>query len=1163
MAAPAPPRLDEYLLLMHPLLSKHSTDMERALAFALSNFSTIVIFSSLGWMILRAWQVLSKPSDALIDLLGIEVPSPPALALHGIKADGVILNWKAPDLQKSAGVRYALFVNGIHVSDLSPLETSIAVADLKPGTNYIIRVVAVNPLNFEAKSEPIHVQTREAGTGDFFRKRDSQDAGAEGAATSAAEKSDTVPTVRSYKLLGDASAAAAAAPTMMREHSGSISQGGRKSISGRRISAAASHEHGLQESVDEGEETVRELTAKLDKLNQEIEGAREDIAKEDDEFHEQQTGLNLSKGELKQAVTDKESASKALKKQVADLGGQNSSAQAKRQAAERRLLSKQEERLKLHEDIRRWEKEVVLMRADAESLAEKKLTARSEADEELEKLRAEVAEETATNKTMEEEVRQARTEVKELENQKVHMDQEGTDEVHAPAPLRQGSDSDWQARLNMLQYNYQFAFSKLEQARNFCAQAQARQDDWERRRAAEPHMFLSPPMMDFHLRKRHSGNRPQRSMSLRNTELNPQSSPFEMSSPPPYSAAVSNNISPPFASVSPFFNMMNGTVIPPHDISTGMTQEQVDQLTGGGPTSPSIAGALLPSGLLGDDEPSRLGSLDSGSSQSSPLASNALPGLGAPQTREHAHRDPQSPISNTSRSPSVFASPRESSTHLPFAFNSDGVFDSDRRSIRSTTSSMRPRDTAIGNTSTKFAHIFGFNRQRGKTASGEGPTLGSLRNSESQSFPRQDFEDIESTASRRRGSHSGGTWRDQLQNPFSRSTNKEPVAEAGAPRRRFGIFGPKTGEMPDSPRPGSTASSENQLPRPSANSSSRFGWGAPGDGPFGPRSSTAIGADWGMAAASGWSRHPSRRPSIHGSTHAFSIHEDFPSTADDELAPPRRRSPKLAPIGTRPTSQISTNSTEKPKLNPAAPSFKLSLFGRERKAAEEADKPAKKGKSKKESPKDKLDSRSTSPLPIAEPSSPYPPSSHDAHDLSPPNDPSRFSKDGAPSISTFDTASEPRTSLERTPSRASELTPKETFMQKLSRKSSASMFNFPMSFSSGSKDKSARFPSKKIPSTEAVGGTPDETDEEGGAASGAKTALTPKMVEGGLSPLVGATSAGREAREAAAAGKEKFSFRRSLTGRRKGERAPSIQESETGDEGETTEDEVSGSVVLV
>ncbi|KIW08722.1 uncharacterized protein PV09_00665 [Verruconis gallopava] len=1131
-AAPLLLRRDESLLLLHPLLPPSGTrlsEMERFIAFVLSNFSTIAIFSALGWLTLRGYNVLSKPSQILIDLLGIEVPSTPVLALHGIKADGVILNWKAPDLQKSSGMKYALFVNGINVSELSPLETLIAVTDLKPSTNYIIRVVASNSLNFSTQSEPIHVQTRSASSQDFFRKRD----GIDHTPDEPAKVEEGVPSVRSYKLLGDTSAQQATPPTVNREHSGSISQH-RKSTGARRISAAANQEpgHAAQEA-DEGEETVRELTAKLDKLNQEIEAAKEDITREDEEFQDQQGALNLSRSELKQAVTDKEGASKALKKQVADLSGQNSSAQSKRQAAERRLQAKQDERQKLRDDIKKWESEMVTLRADAAQLLEKKVLARQEADNELERLRKELADQTAANKAMEEEVRKARSEVKQLQNQRDRLDQEVADDIRAPAPTRQGSDAEWAVRLQQLQNYYTRAHQQLEAARHFAMHAQLRQQEWERKREAEPHLFIpiNVPSMDFAPPRRRDSNRRSRTMSLRNTELNPQSSPFEMSSPPPYSAAVSS-ISPAFASVSPFFNMMNGAPMA-HDITAGMTQEQVDQLTGGGPTSPSIAGALLPSGLLGDDEPSRLNSVASASSRDSPMASHALPGLGAPQTLEHVNKDPASPDSNPSRSPSVFASPRESSTHLPFNFNSEHVFDSDRRSVRSNTSSMRPASTMIGNTTTKFAHIFGFNRQRGKTTSDEGPPLGTLKHSESQSFPRQDLADIGSAATRRRGSHSGGTWRDQLQNTFSRSANKESVGESlPAPRKRFGIFGPKIEDSPSSPRPGSTASSEHQLPKPSADGSSRFGWGAPGD-PFGPRN---IGAEWGLAAASSWSRHPSRRPSVHGSAHGFVVDDSLPDP-DPNLAPPRRREAKLAPIGTRPASQVSTNSADKTKLNPNAPSFKISIFNREKKPGDEAgdsvEKP-KKGKNKKEPPKEK-DSRSASPT-LLEPSSPNPPSSHDANDLSPPD--GRFSKDGAPSISTFDTASEPRTSLERTPSRASEMTPKETFMQKLSRKSSATMFQFP----SFTKEGKSRFSAKKGPalastSAELIGGTPDETDEEGKTASG-------------LSPLIGTTSAGKEAK------KEPFSFRRSLTGRRKGDKAPSMQESERDEDEVEIEEEV-------
>jgi hypothetical protein len=57
--------------------------------------------------------VLSKPSEELISLLGLEVPIPPALSLAGIRANGVILNWKPPEQQKTSIVKHHINVNGV------------------------------------------------------------------------------------------------------------------------------------------------------------------------------------------------------------------------------------------------------------------------------------------------------------------------------------------------------------------------------------------------------------------------------------------------------------------------------------------------------------------------------------------------------------------------------------------------------------------------------------------------------------------------------------------------------------------------------------------------------------------------------------------------------------------------------------------------------------------------------------------------------------------------------------------------------------------------------------------------------------------------------------------------------------------------------------------
>lgn len=62
--------------------------------------------------------MVTKPTEELVGLLGIEIPIPPTLALAGIKADGFLLHWTAAE-QKNQIVKYKLYVNGINRMDLS------------------------------------------------------------------------------------------------------------------------------------------------------------------------------------------------------------------------------------------------------------------------------------------------------------------------------------------------------------------------------------------------------------------------------------------------------------------------------------------------------------------------------------------------------------------------------------------------------------------------------------------------------------------------------------------------------------------------------------------------------------------------------------------------------------------------------------------------------------------------------------------------------------------------------------------------------------------------------------------------------------------------------------------------------------------------------------
>ena len=521
------------------------------------------------------------------------------------------------------------------------------------------------------------------------------------------------------------------------------------------------------------------------------------------------------------------------------------------------------------------------------------------------------------------------------------------------------------------------------------------------------------------------------------------------------------------------------------------------------------AGALLPAGLFGDDlgltedEDDDLGPPRSSSLDPSPNLRHVLPGLGAPGTIDRS-QDPISPVSPQSRSPSAsaFASPRESAGELQCYPNTDNNVDSDRRSIRSTTSSS----FMINPQASRFGGLFGLNRARGKTFSDDGPALGSLKPSQSQSLPRQEHDADATGNSRRRGSHSEGAWYDS----FIR-TKTQPVDSSSSPKhvatrkRPFNMFGTKGDpwptsvlgfERPSSPRQGSTYSGEGMaLPRPSTESQTRFGWSVDA---FGARSSP-LGVDWSVnnTNITSWSRMPSRRPSLQHGSSANLVGDDM--LHDDVLDfPSNTRSPTQAPIGTRPQSSASHMPSQQsisslppipptpPKqLNPAAASFTMLQLVKKteedkaekaKKAAEKAaEKEAKKAeKAEKREEKEKKARAEKAEKAARRERKVSASDAGDSRDATSPHYDSRMSRD-TPSISTADASeASPRESLERSISHTASDNAgsigKESFMQKLTRKGSTNHFlTFSKKNALVSKSKGSDVP-----------GTPDEADESNG-----------------------------------------------------------------------------------
>ncbi|KAF2664021.1 hypothetical protein BT63DRAFT_460320 [Microthyrium microscopicum] len=1041
--------------LWHPHYAS-SSPMDQYSSFASSWLGSTIICAALAWILYRATQVLLKPTDELISLLGLDVPVAPTLSLAGLKADGFILHWKALD-QRSVGVKHNLLVNGVNVGELSLQDPSIEICGLLPDRGYVIRVAAVNGLNFSDNSEPLQIHTKPASSRDFFREigQDGNDDPVSGIS------------IRPYKALLDTLSGSQAPTPMQREHSGSLSQ--KRNAPRRQTQSAPSiidlHSHPIP-TLPESEDSIRELTEKLDRIRADTDQHESQMRSEEEKYQAEYETLTTSLQDIQQQLQDKSNATRKLNQQVAALVTEESTARKTKAAIDRQLEKVTHERQKMKDDMGRWEKEAIEADERIAQLSKEQEKYQEHAQKKIVDFKEKLAAESAKNKTMEDHIRQTVAQIKELEEEKKKVDGEYDDTTTGAMPNADEEES-FKQRMLELQSRYSLLFHQQQQLRTALINDSQLLESWKQYYAAQkqayqvPHIDIAPP-------RRNSGRR--RAPSL-NSQRRPSYQNYEPATSATYGQTGFSGISPSFHTISPFINITNGMTLP----ADNMTMSPVDseQMLSNAPTSPSAVTTLLPSDLLGDDE-SRFGdsearsrSLSLKDSHSDP---NILPGLGALGTLEHTMQDPSSPVSLASRSPSTFASPRESTTHLPHMSGSGSFMDTDRRSVRSNTNSARAVSGGVAGT--KFANLFHLGRQRNKTTSDEGPSLGSLKAAESQSLPRGDIVDLgdpNGSPTKRRGSHAGQSWMGQMLGRANTSASVEDNR-----KKRFNMFG--MGAAPrndpwgdrDSPRPASTSSENHALPRPSAGS--RFGWPVSGADSFGSQRNSHLDTDWSLANLSSNSTSWATR------LHSRNSSAQYPHLLDDTLETPETLAlPPQAPIGTRPKSsshapskssslnQSASAAATNLKLNPNAPAFKT-FFGR---VSTEKNPASQKGHSTANS------------IDGADP---------------------RASRD---TLSTadydYDASVDARESLDRSVSSAapSDATPRESFMQKLSRKSSAGFSTIAGLRGSAKKAREA--------SAQEVSEATAETDEE--SATPGRTPLVtvlPDDKSGGLvSPGMG------------------------------------------------------------
>ncbi|KAI9682855.1 MAG: hypothetical protein M1829_006289 [Trizodia sp. TS-e1964] len=887
---------------------------------------------ALAWLLHRSYLILIKPVPELINVLGLEMPYAPEVSLSSIKSDTVTLHWPKAKRQV-AGVTNIVQVNGDKVGQYTIYDTTIKITGLTPDTFYNVRVVAANA-NFHAHGRLIRLKTlKRSGPINGSAAIESCALGEEQI------KSNGPNSPSSIQVHLEPAPPSPASTALTKELGGNLTHRGRLSL-GRRNSPAKDHVTGSDapstgasqsnaEQLD-SEQTIRQLTETLESIQCETTDLQKTMAKEEEEFEASKTDLIKEREQIKQAIKEKDDASAEIRKENSLLERSNRVAQSKKAAKEKVLQQKEIERNKMLQELERWSKENAEIDAELKRMEKEKKRLSDSTEKKIAEVKVEMRRRQNSIKLIEEEIRTRGVQIKELEEARKKLKGGNDAEGNEHDRLERAKDLQWEQKEHMLQIRYTSAFSSLQQAQANLSQAQEQLNWWNARRLSNPSQFagLPPPEpVDQSAKKgmpRKTRQRKSRTNTLSSSVGSYAASELVFASPS-LGHASPIGVSPSLVPATPLYNISNGmshhTALAPL-----MDQADFDITAGAAPLSPT-ANALLPSNLLGDED--FLGSIDRPYSShahfSHPFGGNAFPFLGS--TKFDAIGQPQSPTSSGSRSASVFSSPQTSLNNLPRYHN--GADDSDRRSLHSIGASFGPIGPANGDSnpsnSKKLANLFSFNRQRGKTLPNELPALGSLKSSQSSSFPREpETEDLDPIGTkRRRGSHSGSSWVPNLPAFLNRSSaigtegnGPAPARNPARKPRHFNMFSAKydpidpSAFLASNSRP-SSVYSDNSLPRPSSDSQP-FGWPTAGESIL---RSSPLGADW-SGPHGPWSRS-SRRQSVHLNSPS-SLSLGMAPIEGEVLSHMVRQTSQPDPIGTRPSKKT----TSAPKLNPAAPTFK-------------------------------------------------------------------------------------------------------------------------------------------------------------------------------------------------------------------------------------------------
>ncbi|KAK6520174.1 hypothetical protein TWF506_000457 [Arthrobotrys conoides] len=826
---------------------------------------------ALAWLTHRASKLLAIPIPVLVKGLGLDIPAPPRVSLHNISADSIELHWAPPEKAGSVA-KHIIQINGQNVGENERRDTSVVVTGLSPDQIYNVRVIAANSSNFQAPSPLIRLRTLRSNE---ENQRDGVGAatGASSAVSGAASGlgaaggmngvignnpalgPDDIPTIHATDNLAQTPQSRR---TFRRQHSPNTTEENLLATNG-----TAGHGASLGDPATT-DATVEALTAELEKIQREAEELESQFLSQEEE-HKAAEALLLAELEgVRDKKKEEDSVRSQLRTETRTLEDAKRAAEAQRTKVEKVLKARQDEITKMQEDCIRWDEE---REAALEALhrLEDEAEARKQEAEDMGKNKKKELEPILTELgSLEEEIRTLSLAIKTINDEEERLKEKEADDKPKSAdgdlaissilpalpgmpqlsrgPSFPGEPEDariereWQARFKALELRYMEILKHFQAAQDEFFRSEHQLRAWHARRASLPAPPSDSTSLKGKSKQRRNRTRKNRTQTV-SSPLNvypmadlpymPGSIPFNQP-PTPSSTTAPTRTSPPFPSLlpaAPLFGYGNG--IDP------MFTPEMDKITGGAPMSPT-ADSLLPSNLfMSMDEvpPSPKGSTYLLDSHTFPTSDNIQPLIPAAQ----------SPGSSNSMSNSQLSSPRTSFPQFPVYTTEESERLNRSNSISSVNNSLRgippPMPEEPVPPKKIFPNLFNFTRQRGKTLSNETPALGSLKPSQSSSFPKQEGASLDPIGTRRRSGSHGTSWMTTSGLGFlSNSTNiKRTLNNTNGSRTSFNHFDPESDPLdpsrllskePLSPRPSSISSfGESTLPKPTADFSA-FGWPA-------------------------------------------------------------------------------------------------------------------------------------------------------------------------------------------------------------------------------------------------------------------------------------------------------------------------------------------------